>query len=453
MRFGLIIPLVALMTSCREKEAIVENTTNNPPVADAGPDQSLSADQEIRLDGGGSFDPDGDAMSYTWAFSRVPDGSILLEEEEAFTTNNLASSITNFIPDMMGTYIISLVVTDTKGVQSLSDSVIISVSEGTLPTAMAGPDQNTTEGEVVLLDGSASFDSLNRALSYDWSISSAPQGSTSSIVDTSSVASTFTPDVSGNYLVSLVVSSGGNASNPDVLVVKVGSSNPEAPTAVISASGTVLEDCTDLQLDGSASSDPNGDALSYFWSLQEKPTTSTSSNDSFSDRSAVQPTFYTDVAGDYVVSLAVNDGADWSAPELLTLAVTERIANSVPAVNAGNSLTIDGGDAECEPSGYSYSCNSCEDMIVTLGQGGSVNDPDGDTYSLAWSVLDGDASISDESSINTSITLRNAEPEEPGMCTNTVYEVLLSATDCPGMTGSDSVTFTVTCCGIEATAQ
>ena len=116
-------------------------------------------------------------------------------------------------------------------------------------------------------------------------------------------------------------------------------------------------------------------------------------------------------------------------------------------------MRIDGGDAECEPSGYTYSCDSCEDMIVTLGQGASVNDPDGDGYSLAWSVLEGDANISDESSLNTSITLRNAAPDEPSVCTNTVYEVQLSATDCPGMTGSDSVTFTVTCCGIEATAQ
>ena len=77
MRFGLIIPISILLFSCRDKETVVLTTNNTPPVADAGADQNLSADQEIRLDGGGSFDPDGDAMSYTWSFTRVPEGSTL----------------------------------------------------------------------------------------------------------------------------------------------------------------------------------------------------------------------------------------------------------------------------------------------------------------------------------------------------------------------------------------
>ena len=47
-----------LCTACRDKDSAVVNSNNTPPVADAGSDQTLSADEEIRLDGGGSFDPD-----------------------------------------------------------------------------------------------------------------------------------------------------------------------------------------------------------------------------------------------------------------------------------------------------------------------------------------------------------------------------------------------------------
>ena len=56
---GIFFSVAFLSLSCTDKSTVVVTTQNNPPVADAGADQSLSADQEIRLDGGGSFDPDG----------------------------------------------------------------------------------------------------------------------------------------------------------------------------------------------------------------------------------------------------------------------------------------------------------------------------------------------------------------------------------------------------------
>ena len=46
---------------------------NHAPTADAGPDQTVSADAEcratVRLDGARSSDPDGDSLSYTWSGS------------------------------------------------------------------------------------------------------------------------------------------------------------------------------------------------------------------------------------------------------------------------------------------------------------------------------------------------------------------------------------------------
>lgn len=49
---------------------IVVPQDNRPPVADAGPDQLLAAgdgcEAVARLDGGGSFDPDGDPLAYSW---------------------------------------------------------------------------------------------------------------------------------------------------------------------------------------------------------------------------------------------------------------------------------------------------------------------------------------------------------------------------------------------------
>ena len=51
------------------------------PVAEAGQGGSFTADQPIRLNGDSSYDPDGDELTYSWSFSRVPPSSALAEAE------------------------------------------------------------------------------------------------------------------------------------------------------------------------------------------------------------------------------------------------------------------------------------------------------------------------------------------------------------------------------------
>jgi len=52
------------------------STTNSPPVASAGPDQTVThIDAAIQLDGSQSYDPDGDPISYQWSLLSIPTGA------------------------------------------------------------------------------------------------------------------------------------------------------------------------------------------------------------------------------------------------------------------------------------------------------------------------------------------------------------------------------------------
>ena len=50
-------------------------TQNSPPVANAGPDQTVFVGTTVTLDGSGSTDVDGDLLSYHWSLITVPEGS------------------------------------------------------------------------------------------------------------------------------------------------------------------------------------------------------------------------------------------------------------------------------------------------------------------------------------------------------------------------------------------
>ena len=78
----------------------------------------------------------------------------------------------------------------------------------------------------------------------------------------------------------------------------------QPPTAEASVSSTTVDVGKQVTLDGSGSSDPDGDDLTFSWSLDVP----SGSNASLSDASAEQPTFTPDVEGDYTATLEVSDG-------------------------------------------------------------------------------------------------------------------------------------------------
>jgi Big-like domain-containing protein/Calx-beta domain-containing protein/K319-like protein/uncharacterized protein DUF6055 len=201
------------------------------------------------------------------------------------------------------------------------------------PTANAGPDQTVFTFQAVTLDGSKSTDSTGDTLTYQWSFLSIPAGSTAVLHGATSVNPTFTPDRAGDYIVQLIVSDGSLNSAPDTVQISTQSSPPVANAGADQTSfvGQLV------QLDGSGSTDIDGDPLTYVWSIVNAPEGSTAA---IQNPDTVKPTFTPDVRGDYLIQLEVDDGTATSAPDTMLLSTL----NSQPVANAGPDQTVHVGD-------------------------------------------------------------------------------------------------------------
>jgi hypothetical protein len=85
--------------------------------------------------------------------------------------------------------------------------------------ANAGPDRNVATGSLVTLDGSGSSDANGDTLTYGWSFASKPAGSTATLSSATAVNPTFTADMPGAYVLSLVVHDGTVGSAADTVTI------------------------------------------------------------------------------------------------------------------------------------------------------------------------------------------------------------------------------------------
>jgi hypothetical protein len=174
----------------------------------------------------------------------------------------------------------------------------------------------------------------------------------------------------------LIVNDSQFDSDPDTVNITVKDVNL-LPVSDAGSDQTVRED-SPVILDGSASYDPDGDAITYNWLQTAGIPVILSSN------GIVQPTFTAPLVGPagevLTFNLTVNDGLA-SSTDTINIRIDN--VNHSPTANAGDDATYN------------------ESSSVTL-DGTQSNDPDGDTLTYAWIQISG-----------PSVTLQDANSSTP----------------------------------------
>jgi PKD repeat protein len=180
--------------------------------ANAGPAQNIDAGSLVTLSGAQSTGADGSIITYEWSMISKPSDSVA-------NINDATTINPTFTADLPGQYSVKLTITDAKLTTSEAIVTITVSVANAAPVANAGTAQSVVTGALVTLDGSASTDVNNDAMTYSWGFISKPVGSSATLSAATVSNPTFAADIAGDYVLSLVVNDGKK--NSDVSAVTV----------------------------------------------------------------------------------------------------------------------------------------------------------------------------------------------------------------------------------------
>jgi hypothetical protein len=160
---------------------------NQPPVANAGPDQIIGLPTNIATFSGSGSDSDGSIVSYAWTKVSGPSASLQNQNTSTLTVLSL----------LEGTYVFGLTVTDDNGATGY-DEVKLTVEKANVPpTVNAGTDKVIQlPTNTIVLNGTAS-DSDGSIASYQWTKRSGP---TATLQNATTANLTATNLLEGTYV-------------------------------------------------------------------------------------------------------------------------------------------------------------------------------------------------------------------------------------------------------------
>jgi PKD repeat protein len=182
-------------------------TGNQPPVADAGADQTALVGETVSFDGSDSEDPDGTIMSYEWDFG---DG----------TTTTGTDVTTTYPYSTAGIYTVTLTVTDDEDATGTDTASVNITAPNEPPVADANGPYTGIEGDEILFNGSGSYDPDGTIVTYAWDFGDGSTGT--------GVSPTYTYKANGTYTVALTVNDGKVDSAPSPTTATISDVDPVA---------------------------------------------------------------------------------------------------------------------------------------------------------------------------------------------------------------------------------
>jgi hypothetical protein len=297
-------------------------------------------------------------VNLSFQSSTIPSSAVSFSNTKATFGNGGSNSKsvtlqikTNDLPIQEHTFTVKGTKSNAASDSATSGSTKLTVTKppNQLPTAEAGSDFSVDEGTAgVQLQGSGS-DPDGTISSYKWEQVVSGSEPTVTLTDENTATAKFdAPSVSANTELTfkLTVTDNDGATAIDSVKVTVNNAN-QPPTANAGSDQTVNEGDS-VSLDGSGSTDPDGDTLTYAWTQTAGASVTLSGSDS------ATPSFTApDVSADgetLTFELTVDDGNGHTATDTVNINIQNVVVNQPPvaslsanpsAIEEGSTSTLD----------------------------------------------------------------------------------------------------------------
>jgi len=361
---------------------------NQAPVAAPGGPYAALQGNTVTIDGSASTDTDGTIVDFSWDC----DSSDGVNFSSSATSDSFLCLYSN-----VGTYTVSLRVTDDDGATD-TQTTTVTVSNGA-PVAVAGGPYTGNKNTTITVDGSFSSDPDGTIVNYAWDCDS---DGTTEASSPSPTAGCIYPNT-GTFTATLTVTDNDGGTDTDTATVNVPTVVPVADAGGPYAGTQGVP----VGLDGSGSTDADGNIVTYEWDCEGDGIfefSSFNSND-------VTCTYST--IGVYTLQLRVTD--DDGNQDVDTAQVT--LTNILPIADAGGPYTgteatpvaVDGtgsGDIDGSIVQYSWDCDSdgLPDVILPTPNGATCTYPGSGTFTITLTVTDDDGATDTDTATVTVVS-------------------------------------------------
>ena len=289
-----------------------------PPIANAGPNSSISLPNFGNVDASLSAAGSGSIQSYFWKKISGPAGDTILNPNQAKSSVHFSLS---------GYYIYSVLVTDTYlDTNSANIQIIVNPKSIIPPKIVIVGNQTLVLPALENLDGSGSSSPNGNIASYVWSKISGPVGDTISTPNLSKTKVSFSQN--GNYVFQLTATDINGNSASSAFAVTVNPTSIIPPFVKVSGYSWLTLPDSLANVDASASKASTGENIqSYLWTKVSGPT-----GDIIINPNLVKSQIYFSQAGTFIYQVVVTDNMGLTGSALVYIYVNKAISVLTPPV-------------------------------------------------------------------------------------------------------------------------